>query len=443
MANYKMKLPTWPQPNGINKINFGLERIKILLGKLGNPQNTIAPVFHVAGTNGKGSTTAFIKYILEENGYRVHRYISPHLVRFNERIEICGKEITDEYYYELAYECKEVIEKNNIEVSYFEIITAIAFMAFSRNRADAVVLEVGLGGRLDATNVIESPLVTIITPLSLDHTRILGDTVEKIAIEKFGIAKNGCPIILSKQDDVVTDLLTLEAKKNSCPIYVYEKEWNYKQFNDHCTFEGFSKIFKTPLPSMEGKHQMVNAGTAIASILCQNKLKVTDEAIGNGIVKTFWKARLQNLSSTKLSDFVPTGSELYLDGGHNEGGARIIRDWIEYKQKNDARDNVMIISMLERKDTKTFIEILKNAFQYVIVVSNNSPEDDEYSKYKSGDDFKKEFEEIGVTVLETCKNIVSAMEITKTKIKSKKDLRILICGSLYFSGDVLSLIENY
>jgi dihydrofolate synthase/folylpolyglutamate synthase len=438
-----MKLPIWPQPNGINKIKLGLERMKNLLEKLGNPQDNIAPVFHVAGTNGKGSTTAFIKCILEENGYKVHRYISPHLVRFNERIEIYGKEITDEYYYELANECKEIIEKNNIEVSYFEIITTIAFMAFSRNKADAVILEVGLGGRFDATNVIESPLATIITTISLDHTKILGDTVEKIAIEKFGIARHGCPIILSKQEGTVTDLLGIEAKKNGCPAYSYGKEWIYKQFDNHCTFEGLFKILKTPIPAMEGRHQVINAGTAIASILCQNKLKVTDEAIERGVLKTFWKARLQNLNNTKLHDFIPKDSDLYLDGGHNEDGARVIKDWVNDKQKNDDRDNVMIISMLERKDTNTYIKILKDTFQYVIVVSNDSSSDDRYSKYKSGDDFKKEFEEVGISVLAVCKNAMSAIKTTKMKIKSKKKLRILMCGSLYFCGDVLSLIENY
>jgi dihydrofolate synthase/folylpolyglutamate synthase len=437
-----MKLPGWPNHSEINKINLGLDRINILLDKLDNPQNKIPPVFHIAGTNGKGSTSSFIKYILEENGYKVHRYTSPHLVRFNERTEVAGSEISDDYYYELAEECKNVIEKNGLEASYFEITTAIAFMAFARNNADATVLEVGMGGRLDATNVVENPLVSIITPISLDHVQSLGSTVEKIAIEKFGIAKHGCPIILAKQEESVAELVDSEAKKIGCPLYVQNRDWFFKNTDNYCCFEGFSKILKTPQPTMEGEHQIINCGTAVAAILCQNKLQVENESIERGVTRTFWKARLQNLNNTKLHDFVPSDSELYLDGGHNEGGARVIRDWVEKKQQRDDRENVLIISMLERKDSKTFIGILKNSFSRVIIVSDNK-NNIGCDMYKSGPEFKKEFEEINVNVLAVCEDVLSALEITKTKIKSDKKLRILMCGSLYFCGDVLSVIENY
>ena len=184
-----MKFPEWPLHSTINKSILGLDRIQKLLDILGNPEKKLPPVFHIAGTNGKGSTSAFIKYILEDAGYKVHRYTSPHLVEFNERIEISGKKVTDEYYNELAQECKFAVEKYNLDVTYFEIITTIAFMAFVRNEADATILEVGMGGRLDATNVVDNQLVSIITPISLDHTETLGDTLEKIAMEKFGIVK--------------------------------------------------------------------------------------------------------------------------------------------------------------------------------------------------------------------------------------------------------------
>lgn len=436
-----MQFPTWPNPKEMNSVKLGLDRIEHLLQKLDNPHRKMPPIFHIAGTNGKGSTSAFIKYILEEQGYTVHRNTSPHLVRFNERIEVCGKEITDDYYYELAEECKFIIEKYNLEVSYFEIITAIAFMAFSRNKADATILEVGLGGRLDASNIIENSAISIITPISLDHTRILGDTLDKIAIEKISIAKNNCPIVVSKQEEIVNETITkyLQDNNKHCPIYFFDKDYTFKKINDfECEFTGFSQQFKTTLPGLEGEHQIINAGTAIASILCQNKLKIDINKISNGISKTFWKGRLQNLTNTKLKEFIKHNSELYLDGGHNEGGALTIKNWIEDRNKQEDRENILIISMLERKDTKSFINIIKNTFDKIIVVSNNNGTD----KYKSIEDFTNEFKEFNIDVFYGCNNIIEALQKTK-EIQNNKKLRILMCGSLYFCGDVLSLIESY
>lgn len=436
-----MQFPTWPNPKQMNSIKLGLDRIEKLLEKLDNPHKKLPPIFHIAGTNGKGSTSAFIKYILEGQGYKVHRNTSPHLVRFNERIEVSSKEITDDYYYELADECRFVIEKYNLEVSYFEIITAIAFMAFSRNEADATILEVGLGGRLDASNIIKNSAVSIITPISLDHTKILGDTLDKIAIEKISIAKNNCPIIVSKQENIVNETIKqyLQDNNKNCPTYFFGKDYTFKKISDfECEFTGFSQQFKTKLPNLEGEHQIINAGTAIASILCQNQLKIDTDKISNGINKTFWKGRLQNLINTKLQEFTKRDSELYLDGGHNEGGAITIKNWVENKNKQENRENVLIISMLERKDTRSFINIIKNTFDKVIIVSNQNGTD----KYKSIEDFTNEFKEFGVDIFYGCNNIIEALQKTK-EIQSDKKLRILMCGSLYFCGDVLSLIESY
>ena len=431
-----MKYPNYPNHNGINKIKLGLERMKNLVDKLNNPQNKIRNIFHVAGTNGKGSTTAFLKSILEKGGYTVHRYTSPHLVRFNERIEICGKEISDDYYNELADECKFIIEKYNIDASFFEIVTAIAFLAFSRNEADATILEVGLGGRLDATNIIENPLVSIITPISFDHMHILGDTLDKIAMEKLAIAKENCPVIISKQQQIVID--TIKDNIKNSPLYFYNKDYNYKKISvNTCLFEGFNRKIETPLPSLLGDHQIVNAGATIAALCCQKKLSISDNAIKNGLANTFWKARLQNLNNTKLYNYIPENSDLYLDGGHNEDGARAIRDWIN--SINDSKkENILIISMLERKDTKTYIDIIKNSFSKIIIVSSL-----EYSsnmdKYKSIEDFTKEFNDAGCNIYYACHNIIDALKQTKN---IGDNLRILIAGSLYFCGDVLSLIEE-
>lgn len=431
-----MKFPVWPTHNGINKINLGLERINNLLEKLDHPERKIKNIFHVAGTNGKGSTTAFLKSILEANGYKVNRYTSPHLVRFNERIEILGKEITDDYFNELAEECKNVLEKYNIDASYFEIITTIAFMAFSRNEADATILEVGLGGRLDATNIIEKSLCSVITPISLDHTSILGDTLEKITMEKLAIAKNNCPMIISKQADIVNK--TIKDNVKNSPLYFFDKDYSYNKIDNNYIFKGFDREIITEKPSLYGTHQIINAGASIAMLLCQKELEITDKAIQEGIKNTFWKGRLQDLSKTKLYNYVKNGNELFLDGAHNEGGARTIKEWLEEKQDNNKK-NVLIISMLERKDTKSYINIIKNCFDKIIIVAS-----DNYSsnldKYKSIEDFTKEFNEAGCNIYFACNNIIDALKKTND---INGELRILIAGSLYFCGDVLSLIENY
>ena len=429
-----MKLPDWPTPNNINTIKLGLERMKNLLDKLGNPQNKMKNIFHVAGTNGKGSTTAFLKSILEKAGYTVNRNTSPHIVRFNERIEVNGKEITDDYYNELASKCKFIVEKYNIEASYFEIITAIAFMAFAESDADANILEVGLGGRLDASNVIDKSLVSIITSISFDHMSILGDTLDKITMEKIAIAKDSCPMVISKQPKIVLD--TIKNNVKNSPLYFYDENYSYKKINSiSCLFEGFGKKFETPLPSLLGEHQIINAGTSIAALCCQNSLKITEDNIIDGITNTFWKARLQNLNSTKLHDYISENSDLYLDGAHNEDGARTIRDWIN--SQKDTKENVLIISMLERKDTRAYIEKIKNSFSKIIVVANNQ---DEHTKYKTIDDFTKEFNEAGCSVYYGCSDIIEALKKTKD---IGDNLRILITGSLYFCGDVLALVENY
>jgi dihydrofolate synthase/folylpolyglutamate synthase len=367
-----MKLPEWPLPKTINRIYLGLERIRKLLDKLGNPERQLSPVFHIAGTNGKGSVSAFLKSILEARGYRVHRNTSPHLVKFNERIEICGREIEDDYYRELADECRYTMEKNNLDASYFEIIVAIAIMAFARSESDATILEVGMGGRLDATNVIESPLVSIITPISQYHTESLGDTVEKIALEKVGIAKRNRPVIISEQPESVVKVLEEELRPMDCPSHVAGRDWYCKKIDDFCEFDGFRRKIKIPLPALEGNHQITNAGTAVAAILCQDKLSIGESDISKGLRNVSWRARLQNLAGTKLQSYVGENSELYLDSGHNEGGARVLGDWLRDRDRIEERDNILIICMLKRKNSKAFIDAIGRLFFARLVVSNDN-----------------------------------------------------------------------
>ncbi|MDR1495130.1 MAG: bifunctional folylpolyglutamate synthase/dihydrofolate synthase [Rickettsiales bacterium] len=418
----------------MNRIYLGLERIRELLNKLGNPEKQLSPVFHIAGTNGKGSVSAFLKYILEDRGYRIHRNTSPHLVRFNERIEIGGKEIEDDYYRELADECKYTMEKNSLDASYFEIVVAIAIMAFARNESDATIIEVGMGGRLDATNVLENPLVSIVTPISLDHIESLGNTVEKIALEKIGIAKENRPVIISEQPESVVRVMEEKLVPLGCPSYVARRDWNCKKFDGFCEFEGFGKKIKMPLPALEGNHQVTNAGTAVAALLCQDRIAVDESNISEGLRKVSWRARLQNLAGTRLHDYVGKDSELYLDSGHNEGCARVLKDWLEDRDGVEKRDNILIICMLKRKNTRAFIEVIGKLFSTRIVVSNDN------EIYKEAKEFVEEFNDLGLGVQGTCDNAEDALKIAGT-LRAERKKRILMCGSLYFCGEVLALVE--
>jgi dihydrofolate synthase/folylpolyglutamate synthase len=438
-----MKTPNWPVLSSKNEIKFGIERMKTLLEKLGNPEKDMPPVFHVAGTNGKGSTTAYLKHIFEAQEYKVHRNTSPHLVEFNERIEVCGKPITDEYYNELAKECRQVVEKHNLDASTFEIITAIAFLAFAKNNADITVLEVGLGGRLDATNVVDNPLASIITPISFDHMEQLGNKLELIAMEKMGIAKKNCPVFIAKQEKIVSKVLNEKARELSCPVFEDGVDWEYKNIgNGFCSYKGFGKNFKTPMPSLLGKHQLINAGAAISAALFQDKIKVSEEAVCNGLKNTVWPGRIQKVENTILNKLLSGKYELYLDGAHNEAGARALGDWLTEEKKNKGGENVIIASILKRKDSLSFIKNIKSAIDKVIVINNLEQSDtvDSRNTFKEGDVLKKEFEDSGFTNVIAVDSLELAFKEANYKTGSLR--RITICGSLYFVGHVLGIIAE-
>lgn len=430
-----MKLPNWPDSKDTNW-KLGLDRIKLVLDKLGNPEKKLQNVFHVAGTNGKGSTTTFLKAIFEADGYKVNRFISPHLVEFNERIEIYGKPITDEHYNKLADELKKFVEENNLELSYFEAITVIAILAFSRSEANVNIIEVGLGGRLDSTNVFENPLVDIITTISYDHMSKLGNTLEEIAMEKFGIVRAGTPIIISKQQPEITDLLIREIEKIGSPYYAFGKQWKFLEIEDRCLFEGIFKMLCTPKPTMEGRHQIINAGNAIAAILAQNKVAISDEAIRNGLINAFWPARLQNLKNTNLGELLPVNYELWLDGAHNEDGARVVAEWVEDKDKEDKKETIAILEILERKDTRSYLNNLSKSIKKIILVNASNKE----HKFKEVSELKKELKEYNIEFLADFDNITDALKYLKNKANGEPK-RIVITGSLYFGGDVLSLVK--
>lgn len=429
-----MKKIFWPDYLSDGNPKLGLDRIKNFLNALGNPEKNLPPVFHIAGTNGKGSTTAFLKYILEAEGYLVHRYISPHLVEFNERIEVSSKIISDEYLIELANECKNFAEKHNLVVSYFEGITIIAILAFVRNPATACVIEVGLGGRLDATNIIPNPLASIITSISLDHMKILGDTIALIAKEKAGILKENGTLIIDKQKKEAYDIIHKVGEEKHNRIFGCEKEWNVKKLKDTFLFKGFGRELELPMPALDGDFQIYNAGGAIAALLSQNKIKVSDNSIIKGLKNTVWPARLQNLSDNKkIISLLPKNTEVILDGAHNEDAAKQLSTWL--KNKKDDRLNILVIGMLQRKDSYNYIKNLSKAFNNIITIEISND-----NTSKNSQEFREEFLKQGYANVIAKNNFFEALKYINQNFQNR-NLRIVIAGSLYLAGEVLEYAD--
>ncbi len=430
-----MNKPRWPNKSN-GGFTPGLERMYALLAKLGNPQNKLKNVFHVAGTNGKGSVTSFLKTILEEAGYKVNRFVSPYVVCFNERIQPLGQYITDEYYDEIAEEVRTVVEKYKLEITYFEALTVIGIVAFSRNDANANVIEVGCGGRFDSTNVFENPLVDIITNISFDHMEYLGNTLQEIAYEKFGIARSSTPLIIGPQCKETTNYLIKQAEHLGCPYYASGEQWKYTELDDRCAFEGIFKMLYTPKPRLQGKHQINNAGTAIAAILAQNKLVVSDEAIKRGIKKAFWPARLQDLTDTTLGKLLPRGFELWLDGAHNPDGARVLSEWVgEHK---DGKESIIILAILEKKDYSAYIKaIVKSVHKFVLLA--NAP--DENFQFAKAEILEEALRHEAAEILGCTEDVTLALKMIASK-HADSPKRIIITGSLYFASTVLQLINK-
>ena len=434
-----MKDIFWPLSKE-GKDTFTLDRIKIFLEKLGNPQKDLPPIFHIAGTNGKGSTTAYIKAILEEEGYKVHRFISPHLVNWNERIEIAGQQITDEYATEIINECKNFSEKNNLEISYFEAVFIYAILAFTRNKADATVLEVGLGGRLDATNIIENPLSTIITSISYDHMKVLGDTLEKIASEKAGIIKENGTLIINKQKslDAFNVIYNTGIEKHN-KIYSDGKDWTTKKLKDTFIYKGFNKEIELPLPYLQGDHQIDNASGAISALLSQNKFKISDKSIINGLKNVRWNGRLQDVSNNqKIKNLVPKNSQVIIDGSHNEDGANTVKNWIINENQKNKKYNILIMAILQRKDSQSYIKNLNKCFDMVITTEMEHNKEETKNK----DILKQEFIDLDWNNVLSSNNFKDALDIIKNKYSNGDNLRIVISGSLYFIGEILEYIEE-
>jgi dihydrofolate synthase/folylpolyglutamate synthase len=406
------------------KIDLSLARIERLLTALGNPQDELPPAVHVAGTNGKGSTVATLRACLEASGYRVHAYTSPHLVRFHERIRLAGRLIDEDLLLGLLEECERV--NRGAPITFFEITTAAAFLAFARTPADVVLLETGLGGRLDTTNVLRRPAATAITPVSLDHQAFLGDTVAAIAGEKAGILKPGSPAIIGPQSDEAETVIERRAAALDAPLFRWRREWRCEARGDGMRYEGPRWQLDLPLPSLPGAHQIVNAGTAIACLEQMPQLPISPAAIAGGLQQIDWPARMQRLRHGPLVDLLPAGWELWLDGGHNPSAGEVIaevaRGWRD-------RPLDLIVGMLKTKDASGFLTPLAPYTRTLSAVTipgeeNPHPAAEIAASAKS----------VGITARETASIDAALRDI----VQQAGPARVLICGSLHFAGVVLA-----
>ena len=400
---------------------LGLDRIVALLDRLGRPQDRLPPVFHVAGTNGKGSTCAFLRWILESAGLKVHLFTSPHLVRFNERIRIAGKLIGDR---ELAALLSEVLDSSEgIEPSFFEVTTAVAFLAFERTPADACVIEVGLGGRLDATNVIRRPLVCGIAGLGIDHRQWLGRTIGEIAAEKASIAKPGVPLVTQRYPAAAAQRVQQKAEAAGAPWIGRGALWDSRVVRDHIHYRDHLGALNLPLPTLAGRHQADNAALAVAILRHQERLKIADDALASGIRNAAWPARLQLLSEGPLTRLLPKGSELWLDGGHNASAARLVADHVRRAFPDD-QPLVLVFASLTSKDPRAMLKPFRGLVSEVHTVP--IPNHD----HRSPESLRHLATELGFEA--------SASECLSAALEQvKRAARVLVFGSLYLAGHAL------
>ena len=400
---------------------LGLDRITRLLDGLGRPQDQLPPVLHVAGTNGKGSTCAFLRAALEASGHKVHAFTSPHLVRFNERIRIAGRLIEDG---ELAALLAEVREASNeIEPSFFEATTAVAMLAFARTPADACILEVGLGGRLDATNVIDKPLVTAIASLGLDHQHFLGHRMIDIAAEKAGIARAGVPLITQLYPDDIAGQISEVAHAVGAPWLPRAGGWDAIVRQNRLHYSDEKGELELPAPRLPGRHQALNAGLAIAMLRHQDGLKVPTSAFSAAMGWADWPARLQRLPSGPLTGLMPVGSELWVDGGHNPAAARLVADWVKHHWV-DGRPLHLLFAALNSKDAEGILKPfagIADVVHTLPITDHDCRDPGELANMARGQGFKAYARE----------------SIGQALAAIRKPGRALVFGSLYLAGEAL------
>jgi dihydrofolate synthase / folylpolyglutamate synthase len=400
-------------------MDLTLDRVWRLLDALGNPQNDLPPVIHIAGTNGKGSTQAMIRAGLEAAGNTVHAYTSPHLARFHERIRVAGELISEPDLTALLDEC--YVANNGETITYFEITTCAALLAFARTPADYTLLEVGLGGRLDATNIPEKPALTVITPISIDHEQFLGNTLAKIAAEKAGIIKRGVPCVVGPQPEEAMEVIEDIAGRLGAPLLAYGQHWHVGSEHERLVFQDETGLLDLPLPVLPGAHQVQNAGAALAALRFLQAAEAAHEA---AMTQASWPARMQRLKTGPLIDAAPNG-EIWLDGGHNAAAGKALAAVLNSMPQ---RPTHLICGMLNTKDVSGYMRPLADQAIGLTAVSipgeiNTLPADATASAAQS----------VGLTAA-TAESVIAGL---RDIVATTPEARVLICGSLYLAGAVL------
>ncbi|MFA5581120.1 MAG: folylpolyglutamate synthase/dihydrofolate synthase family protein [Paracoccaceae bacterium] len=400
-------------------IDLTLDRVWRLLAALGHPERDLPPVIHIAGTNGKGSTQAMIRAGLEAAGKRVHAYTSPHLARFHERIRLAGDLISEDALSALLAECEAA--NDGAPITYFEITTVAAILAFARTPADYTLLEVGLGGRLDATNVVERPALTVITPVSIDHTQFLGDTLPEITGEKAGIIKRGVPCIVGPQADDALDVIEARATRLGAPLLVHGQHWHVTEERGRLVFQDEAGLLDLPLPNLIGAHQVANAGAALAAL---RALDMGDTAFEAAVTRAEWPARMQRLRHGPLVD-AAGNAEIWLDGGHNPAAGLAVAEALT---RLPPRPTHLICGMLNTKDIAGFLRPLAAHAQSLHAVTIPGE-----AATLAAADTAAHARTIGLPAHVAESPAAAIAAITATTPHA----RILICGSLYLAGQIL------
>jgi dihydrofolate synthase/folylpolyglutamate synthase len=415
------------------RIDLDLDRMHRLLARLEHPERKLPPVIHVAGTNGKGSTIAYLRAILEAAHLRVHAYTSPSLVRINECFRLgrpSGGTLVDDHELRAALEhCERA--NAGAPITIFEIETAAAFYLFAQHPADVVLLEVGLGGRLDATNVIDAPLASVIAPVSMDHTEFLGPTLMTIAREKAAIIKRGVPAICAEQPPEATAVIEAQAKRMQAPLHSAGQEWHVNVERGRLVYQDDRGLMDLAAPKLFGRHQFDNAGLAIATLRAQKAFKIDTAAFEAGIVNAEWPARMQRLASGALVDQAPQGCEIWLDGGHNAEGGRVAAAALGDLEERVSRPLVVIVGMMANKDGGAFLANFAGLTRHIIAVQ--IPDRD---KAMPPDRLADAARALGMRV-EAAAGVEAALR-SLARLVYEVPPRILITGSLYLAGHVLA-----
>lgn len=419
-------------------IDLSLGRIERLLAKLGDPHQRLPPVVHIAGTNGKGSVTAYLKAILEAQGLKVHVYTSPHLVRFHERIVLAGAGTRARAIGEA--ELVDVLTRTRMvndgdDITQFEITTAAAFLAFSECPADVLLLEVGLGGRLDATNVVARPMLSVITPVSLDHADKLGDTIETIAAEKAGILKPGVKAVISAQDASVLDVIRAAARRKGAPLVAWGEDFDAFEQRGRLVVQRADGLLDLPLPALVGRHQIVNAGTAVCAALELDAFGVSERAIERGLIEVVWPARMQRLDNGLLPSLLKPGSELWLDGGHNPAAGQVLAQTLADLEERSPKPLHLVVGMMAIKDATGFLSPFRGLARHVVAV----PIPGAHEAPHAPDMLVKAAQAAGLPA-EAADSVEAGLQRIDQAFPGPK--RILITGSLYLAGQVLGLQEG-